>query len=463
MDSCPICITSFNRVVNKRVICAGCQYETCRKCVETYFVSSMSDYQCMKCHKLWNDEFVKEHLTQANVKRLKQHRENVLLDRERSWMPETQSYVVQAIKRETLNNLRREVRDLQCVNDMLKEIKVRFSKDENLKLILKETNEILPKYSKDIEDKKKQITEFTENTTGGSSSSSGSHKSGYVLKCPQGECKGFIATNMKCGLCTVLLCKHCYEIKEEEHVCDPDLVKNVDIIKESTKACPKCATRIHRLSGCSQMWCTQCNTSFDYRTGVVYTRNIHNPHYFEWLQRNMNNEEIEPPERDCVDVNNMTLHSFTRSINLKLQKGVGNKTEIDNYWFPRISMICRLYYHASHLIAEYRYVSNYLDNPFQTNIGLRSQWMRNKITQDVFKVRLQRKEKQFNVDVRRHQVLSMLIQILQDICGNILNSNFNTSQWNSYIDRTNSIVDYCDECFIKLSKMYQMKMPNIHI
>tara|TARA_Y100000385_G_scaffold291326_2_gene368636 strand:+ start:2074 stop:3348 length:1275 start_codon:yes stop_codon:yes gene_type:complete len=424
----------------------------------------MSDYQCMNCHKLWNDEFVKNNLTQANVKRLKEHRENVLLDREKAWMPETQSYVVQAIQREKLSDARRELRELQQVQFMLKDIKLRFSKHETLKSMRKEATELLPTYAKEIVEKRTQITELSRNTGEASSSSGGGYKSEHILKCPQDQCKGFVGVNMKCGLCSVLLCRHCYEIKNENHECDPEMVKNVSMIKESTKACPKCATRIHRVSGCSQMWCTQCNTSFDYRTGVIYTRNIHNPHYFEWLQRNIDHgREPEPVEPGCVDVNNMTLHSFTRSINDKLHKGVHNKTEIQNYWFPRISMICRLYYHARHLNAEYQYVTNYLDNPFRNYLDLRVQWMRNKITEEQFKIRLQRKEKQFNVDVRRHQVLSMLIEILQDICGNVLNSKFNADRWNSYINRSNSIMEYCDECFSKLTKMYHMKMPNIHI
>jgi hypothetical protein len=40
------------------------------------------------------------------------------------------------------------------------------------------------------------------------------------------------------------------------------------------------------VKNCSQMWCTSCHNAFDWNTGkVVTTGTIHNPHYFQWLQK----------------------------------------------------------------------------------------------------------------------------------------------------------------------------------
>lgn len=67
------------------------------------------------------------------------------------------------------------------------------------------------------------------------------------------------------------------------HVCNPHDKESVEMIRKSTKQCPKCCTRIEKIDGCSQMWCTTCNSAFDWQSGEPINGPIHNPHYFEWL------------------------------------------------------------------------------------------------------------------------------------------------------------------------------------
>ena len=58
--------------------------------------------------------------------------------------------------------------------------------------------------------------------------------------------------------------------------------------------CPnsKCESIISRTEGCSQMWCTQCHTKFDYISGKIITGFFHNPEYFRYLQNNKPKEAI---------------------------------------------------------------------------------------------------------------------------------------------------------------------------
>jgi hypothetical protein len=101
--------------------------------------------------------------------------------------------------------------------------------------------------------------------------------------CSRSECYGCIVEG-KCNICLTNYCESCLEIIETNHICKDDVVKSVRVIEKDVKRCPSCATPILRSSGCSQMWCTQCNTPFDYNTGIITTRRIDNPHYTEHIQ-----------------------------------------------------------------------------------------------------------------------------------------------------------------------------------
>ena len=49
---------------------------------------------------------------------------------------------------------------------------------------------------------------------------------------------------------------------------------------------------IHKIDGCSQMWCTSCSTAFDWKTGKLSTGRIHNPHFFEFQKRSREHADI---------------------------------------------------------------------------------------------------------------------------------------------------------------------------
>jgi hypothetical protein len=56
-------------------------------------------------------------------------------------------------------------------------------------------------------------------------------------------------------------------------------------MKKECRCCPECGTNIFKIEGCNQMFCTNCNTPFDWTTGKkIMNGAIHNPHYFEYLR-----------------------------------------------------------------------------------------------------------------------------------------------------------------------------------
>jgi hypothetical protein len=98
-----------------------------------------------------------------------------------------------------------------------------------------------------------------------------------------------------CPACTTNQCLDCLLPvgTEEEHKCDPNHVKTMRTITRTSKPCPNCKHRIEKTVGCDQMFCTECNTAFDWKTNEIITGRIHNPHYFEWLQSNRQQQGSE--------------------------------------------------------------------------------------------------------------------------------------------------------------------------
>lgn len=103
--------------------------------------------------------------------------------------------------------------------------------------------------------------------------------------CPAPSCRGVLNTDYKCCVCTKEFCEQCLEEKKANHSCNADHKANIVNIRKTTKPCPKCLTRIFRSSGCDQMWCVNCHTAFDWKTGNEVHGSIHNPLYFEYLNR----------------------------------------------------------------------------------------------------------------------------------------------------------------------------------
>jgi hypothetical protein len=107
----------------------------------------------------------------------------------------------------------------------------------------------------------------------------------FVQACPNSDCKGMLSQKYKCSTCEVTFCPRCLEPKATGHECNKDLVDTIDLIKATSKKCPKCSERIDKDSGCDQMWCPTCKVAFSWRTGKIETGYIHNPHYFDYMRR----------------------------------------------------------------------------------------------------------------------------------------------------------------------------------
>ena len=111
----------------------------------------------------------------------------------------------------------------------------------------------------------------------------------FIHRCADSDCNGFVSSAWKCGICDKYTCSHCRELKaardDHDHVCNPDSVASVSLLKTDTKPCPNCKVLVHKTEGCDQMFCTQCKRLWSWNSGQFETRG-HNPHYLQWMREN---------------------------------------------------------------------------------------------------------------------------------------------------------------------------------
>ena len=135
-----------------------------------------------------------------------------------------------------------------------------------------------------------------------------SKKSEYMFRCSNENCKGFVNSDFICELCHKHYCQKCFELLKDSddtssHVCKPEDIATAEQMLKDTKPCPNCAARIFKISGCSQMFCTNCHIGFDWNTGKIIKSEFHNPHRMEWIQSRLRAGESMPQmtEDDLFD------------------------------------------------------------------------------------------------------------------------------------------------------------------
>lgn len=390
MEDCSICCDTYNKSNRTKIVCPTCNVSFCRTCVQRYMLDTQSDAHCMSCRTGWNREFVDMSCTRVfRSKLLKQHRENILFNRQMVLLPQTQ-YAVESYSESI--KLAEMVKDIDMQITLLAR---KRSDAENQRLY---HNEIWQGYN-------------TRNVL---------TKREFVRRCPCDGCKGFLSTAWKCGVCSKNICKDCNEEKvaDQEHVCKPENVETVKLLNKDTKGCPKCGTLIFKISGCSQMWCPDCHTAFNWNTLAIETGVIHNPHFFEF-QRN-NASTSNGGGRNLADIPCGGLPSIEELRMVKiLPYGI----------IDRLHNIIRSMRHIeyvelpSHVVPERNWVEQ------------RVKYMINELTEDKFKIQLQRDEKNRSRGRDIAEVFRMVINIVSDILRQLVLDGDNYQVYLSELER----------------------------
>lgn len=257
---CAVCCETYNSSTRKKITCKVCNYTSCTKCTACYILSTTTNAHCMNCRVAWTREILCDAFTSKFVnKDYKEHRENVLYERQRSLMPATQSYV-ESLKR--ANDLNKEKKEIQTALEPLYVrqgvLLQRISAVEaDIEYIIKNRKKLCVLNTKiAAEEEKIDELTFCANILMSRQTKTTSEKRQFVRKCPAEDCRGFLSTQWKCGLCDAHVCKDCHNVKyvgeaiTDAHTCKSEDLETARLLAKDSKPCPKCGVIICKIDGC---------------------------------------------------------------------------------------------------------------------------------------------------------------------------------------------------------------------
>lgn len=392
---CPICAETYTAKVRRPVECAKCNKCACTDCVKQYLLSKRVDAHCMHCKHPWNQEFIDANLTRAfRTGPLRKHRQEILLSREKSYLPAAQAAL--EIKLEKKKHLDALYTLAQQLREQLRNV------EQEIQCV---------QYNKQKTERKK-----------------------FVRKCPAEDCRGFLSTAWKCGMCERYTCKDCLQLKEEHdgqgtgegHVCDPGNVEMAQMLAKDSKPCPKCGEMAQKLGGCNQMWCLWCNTAWDWATGQIENGRVHNPHYYEWLQRT-GGQRREPGDVPC-----------------------GGLPTYRHFWDGNTRECYRLIEHLRVVtLPELRVPVG----PEQ-NQDLHFKYLQNRITEDKWKSTLTTRENRNLVKQELYELYDMFATVAEESFRKMQTSSYNFI----YVTELLPLREYVNQQAASISKRYKVRV-----
>ena len=470
---CEVCCEKLNASNRKRVTCctASCTFKVCRVCAMHYLLNNTANPHCMACKIGWNREFMDQMFTKKFLTtEYKTHRENVLLEREKSMLPDSIPLAeavkpMYDVKKAASERLKVVTSELASLQDQLVQLRINipfknaileiaaYAEFNDRLLVLNAEKAAKEVASNTLITRIKFVDTFIKDPVAAfhrynSDNKVAQPKRAFIRGCPAPECRGFLSTQWMCGLCNVKVCKDCHEIKtvdnEEEHTCKKENLETVALMAKDTRHCPKCAANIFKIDGCDQMWCTQCHTAFSWRTGNIET-SVHNPHYYEYLRQNGQAVPRAVGDNPCGGADGIIdLHTVFASF----KRFMSTHTEYIKNTYDNVTSYHRLYRHIQHVELP-RFVTNAVID----NQDLRIKYLIKEIDENNFKAQLQQREKKNEKKRDIHNLLSLHQLVTVDIFNNIRIDN-SVAQWRKAHTELDNLRAYVNTCMMRISKRY---------
>ena len=450
-SDCTICAEKYNRSTRCPIVCMHCEFTACMSCAQTYILSEpVPKCMNMECGKEWTRHFMSRQFPKTFMKgKWRDHVASQLYELEKAQLPRSQITVELAARRdaeqERLVRISKELRDLQRQYD-----EAQFSHG---RLAQRVRRRLAGLDGDDNNDDTSERRKFTRN-------------------CPAADCRGFLSQQWKCGLCNIWACPECHEViglaRDVPHECKPENVESAKEVMKSTKPCPKCATPIYRIEGCPQMWCTMCNTAFNWNTGKAYDQNanIHNPHYFEYLRtRDGPNANVNPnPMQPCGGLR--MWREFTHNLmSSNPYRQIMNKRGIRR----ELTAVDQAFLLANAVIQSINHIEDMdlprFDTRYVTNELTRCEYLNQKIDETEFKKRLASNIRKKQKNDAYFQLFQMFVELAKDITqrhgASYMQRNIEAPDYEKiteeYANEMRALVQYCNAQSVDISETFDME------
>jgi hypothetical protein len=474
--ACHICCETFNKSSRASIDCPSCELKACRTCIRRYLTESSELPHCMGCKNRWERDFLISATLKCYVNgKYKDHRSNLLLEQEKARMPETMGDVENYLKS------KQEKEKVKYIQIEIKQLHARM---------------------KILNAEKRKSYHLLWNYKHGDAGVIKTEKREFKRACPADGCRGFLSTQWRCGMCAVWVCRKCLEIKGHivgervglkpseafpDHVCDPNSVETATLLKKDTKNCPSCAVAIFRISGCDQMWCTQCHIAFSWRTGRKVNGVVHNPHFYQWQQAGGAPPVHAPGAIMCgglPSINN--LRYVLRNFDAMRAGGTTDVDVVNGFYYDshNYRLLCNFHQRVSHFNRVILYDLRHQCQEIADNKTLRLRYIIKEISESDMKRCLMKRDKGREKKLAILQIYELLHTIfaesLQDIyeTGNQLlltnteggggggappselKNQFDTCLQKN-IDRCNEVRKYSNTELVKISILYSQHVKLI--
>jgi hypothetical protein len=420
--SCSICCETFNKQSRSRIVCLFCSFPICQSCCRRYILGSRHLPHCSNCRKEWSREFLSEHIADSFLfGDYKRSREDLLFEEQQPLLAATQVRVPFEKRRRGL--------EAMLAQTELEIAHLRHHRSGGFEELRLNKLEIREQYYllELIEEKLKDLSHEPARA----------ERQRFVMKCAQGDCRGFLSTRYKCGTCEVTVCSSCHEPLVPDHVCDPATVQSVSEIKKTTRNCPSCHTPIYKSGGCDQMWCIVCHTAFSFEKGTIEEGIVHNPHYFQFMREH--GHEIRNP-------NEVLCGGLPHRGSLLTKFRAQDRIELDALYRKTV------HYRQ----VELPHIPTGLEQ--EDAEDLRLSYLLGDIGLKEFKQQLQRREKQRNKNREYRQLVETYVNVMEDLLRQIDGGHLTPLQ---VVYQEEELVATLNRHVVKIMDMFKVKLPLI--